>query len=1153
MVVFAGAGVSCGAPAYLPTFSELAQEIAQGTDATCKPEETEDQFLGRLQQQGVHVHELAKEALNKRCPRPTDLHRDLLRIYLSSETPRIVTTNFDLLFEKADELGSGDLKTEVFRAPALPLGRKFNGIVHLHGALDRPVDMVLTDADFGRAYLTEGWARRFLVELFRSFTVLFVGYSHRDIVMSYLARALLPSETNRFVLTDEKADRWERLGITPIPFAKSDDYGPLYRGIDKLATYASLGILDWRILIAEHARKPPPRDEDAAALLDEALLHEDRTRFFTSTATHPEWIDWLDRRHHLDGLFEKSAELGPYRQELARWLGKKFALQHAEALWLLLGRHDMQVHQCFWHELAVAVGSSSKESLDKDTLSRWVAVLLATAPVVAPGFILKHLADRCIAQSAIDSIVDIFAVVTKLRLRIAPSLAALYTKPDDETVPVVDTKLEAVSADYRYTSQHIWEKGLRPNIAQVAQRLVGRVAAHLEALHRFQCTWLGGSREWDPLSDRRRAIESEQGDSWQPEIHNVLIDVVRDCIGWLAETRPSVTAQWCEQLAGSDAPILRRLAIHCVTQRDDLDPDQKVDCLLQHSNLSDWSARHELFHAVPNMYAAAGAERRQAVIAAIIPSRWPSAGEDHDYQIASYFSWLEQIHEAAPDCGMAEQALAELRRQYPNFAWRADTGFGHRPKVRLGLQSPWEPQELLSTPPREWLTKLLSFQQTDPIGPDRRGLLEAVQRATTQNFDWGLELADALLRKTEWSSDLWDSILNSWAATELNMRQFETILRTLGRRKLHVTQARRISRILNAAARTVELWRDSKVTRQADGIASHLWNALTEEGIPNHCDDWWNRAINHPAGILAEFWISRMSNWLKEDTDPRVTRKKYRARFSKIVQDQTAVGALGRSVIAHHISSIVDADESWVRNNLLPLFLRNSNKRDYQAVWDGFLNGTIDPPVAELLREAFLDAVTPINDELACESRRRRFIERYTWMLWFVVHDPVVKWIPKLFNCLTADELVRFAQQVHGYLAGMNDAPQANFWSRWLKRYWCNRVQGVPVALQPREIWEMVRWLPSLRRVFSEAVDVAILMPKIMEPDPGNDITVRLFESDLNETCPEDVARLLVYLDGCDNYRGWHRGKELVDKLLRFGLPPELKNGLEELVARRGW
>ena len=40
--------------------------------------------------------------------------------------------------------------------------------------------MVLTDKDFGRAYLTEGWARRFIQDLFLKFTVLFVGYSHND-------------------------------------------------------------------------------------------------------------------------------------------------------------------------------------------------------------------------------------------------------------------------------------------------------------------------------------------------------------------------------------------------------------------------------------------------------------------------------------------------------------------------------------------------------------------------------------------------------------------------------------------------------------------------------------------------------------------------------------------------------------------------------------------------------------------------------------------------------------------------------------------------------------------------------------------------------------------------------------------------------------
>ena len=78
------------------------------------------------------------------------------------------------LFEQASK-DVLDSIPEVFRAPALPLGNDFNGIVHVHGAVSHPGGMVLTDKDFGRAYLTEGWARRFLVALFRHFTVLFVA------------------------------------------------------------------------------------------------------------------------------------------------------------------------------------------------------------------------------------------------------------------------------------------------------------------------------------------------------------------------------------------------------------------------------------------------------------------------------------------------------------------------------------------------------------------------------------------------------------------------------------------------------------------------------------------------------------------------------------------------------------------------------------------------------------------------------------------------------------------------------------------------------------------------------------------------------------------------------------------------------------------
>ena len=225
LVVFAGAGVSMGKPALLPSFTELAKLVARGTVEKLNAGEPEDRFLGRLHHNCVKVHTRAVDALAEKNPQPTDLHRNLLKLYFKTPPVRIVTTNFDTLFEQAAR-GQCGLNPEVFTAPLLPLGGEFNGIVHIHGTLDSPDQIVLTDADFGRAYLTEGWARRFLVELFRSFTVLFVGYSHNDVVLNYLARALAVAETNRFALTradeDEATRRqWQLLGIERIDFPKT--------------------------------------------------------------------------------------------------------------------------------------------------------------------------------------------------------------------------------------------------------------------------------------------------------------------------------------------------------------------------------------------------------------------------------------------------------------------------------------------------------------------------------------------------------------------------------------------------------------------------------------------------------------------------------------------------------------------------------------------------------------------------------------------------------------------------------------------------------------------------------------------------------------------------------------------------------------------
>ena len=93
----------------------------------------------------------------------------------------------------------------------------------LHGCADKKVEKcILTDEDFGRAYLSQGWATRFLISMFSRYVVLFVGYSHNDTVMNYLARGLPPgNQQARFAFStddDQSLSKWKHLEIQPLVY-----------------------------------------------------------------------------------------------------------------------------------------------------------------------------------------------------------------------------------------------------------------------------------------------------------------------------------------------------------------------------------------------------------------------------------------------------------------------------------------------------------------------------------------------------------------------------------------------------------------------------------------------------------------------------------------------------------------------------------------------------------------------------------------------------------------------------------------------------------------------------------------------------------------------------------------------------------------------
>lgn len=237
VVFFCGAGVS--APVGLPDFNGLADDIlerlsAQESRAARKAGESLDRVFSAM------IKEFGRAAVNREISRALHTPRNADRRYhdaiiaLSRGTDgaaKIVTTNFDLLFERADRTLGRYVPSAL---PDLVQAQPIDGIVYLHGRLGTSQgsssSYVISSADFGRAYLAEGWASRFVRELRERYTILLLGYSANDPPMRYLLEGLSSREgaerTLIYAFATEGAsasdEAWRDKGVTTIPYAPGD-------------------------------------------------------------------------------------------------------------------------------------------------------------------------------------------------------------------------------------------------------------------------------------------------------------------------------------------------------------------------------------------------------------------------------------------------------------------------------------------------------------------------------------------------------------------------------------------------------------------------------------------------------------------------------------------------------------------------------------------------------------------------------------------------------------------------------------------------------------------------------------------------------------------------------------------------------------------
>ena len=190
--------------------------------------------------------------------KPAPIHRALMRLADRGGAVTIITTNFDLLLENAARNIKSPVQTYALGGiPRPTLRQEFNGVLHIHGALDRnperTSDLIISDQDFGEFYLRRRIVPDLIYDAARLYNLVLVGYSANDPPMKYLLdavaadRARFPDlkERFRFVGMDEEdpaeLEDWKARGIIPIQYkSQGNDHSQLQRTLARWAEFSAI-------------------------------------------------------------------------------------------------------------------------------------------------------------------------------------------------------------------------------------------------------------------------------------------------------------------------------------------------------------------------------------------------------------------------------------------------------------------------------------------------------------------------------------------------------------------------------------------------------------------------------------------------------------------------------------------------------------------------------------------------------------------------------------------------------------------------------------------------------------------------------------------------------------------------------------------------
>jgi hypothetical protein len=1113
VVFFCGAGISC--PARLPDFSGLVDKLYQDLSVTPTPVQQSaikagqfDTAIGLLEDDVVGGRETVRCLLATiltpvlTAPNATATHKALLTLAQNREgRTRLITTNFDRLFEEVKSA-----KLQSFKAPLLPVPKaQWDGLVYLHGLLpaaptaDDLNRLVVSSGDFGLAYLTERWAARFVSELFRNFTVCFVGYSISDPVLRYMVDALAAgrllgeSSPEMFAFGSYSkgkkmncANEWKAKNVTPILYREHQRHAYLHKTLRAWADTYHNGVQGKEAIVVKHALARPQDSTQSDnfvgrilwALNDPGGLPAKR---FAEHDPVPS-LDWLEP------LRQKSDEFNDkVRQHLATWL-----VRHLDdpklLLWLIKQGGAFRDELIRQSEKCLNKSESDGETGPRPAMrTLWRLLLNGHVKSNIPDS-RKNILSWCkqferdgLTASVRLALRDILAPRVSLHEPFRRSGANDEDQSQDRIRNIVGWEV-VLASDHIHSSLRDLPKDAR------------WTAALPELLDDFSILLR------DALDLMRECGDGKYSYIHQPSISDhsqntdfhdwtALIELARDA--WLATAAksPERARIVAETWAREPYPVFRRLTLFTAVQGRVIPLRQALDWLLADERRWLWSeetsreAMRLLVSLAPQLDGAMLAELEQAIL-----SRPPRADIEPEHWI-----WLRlaKINETGAVLGTAgKERLQALSAQNPK--WTLATNQRNEFPYWTNGDDEWCP--FVATPRRRDLVKWLKQQPSkDPRQKDDW------QQRCRNGFATTACALCVLAKENVWPTDYWREALQVWSEEKLIKRSWRRMAPT-------------VVAAPDGVLRSVGWWLQA-VAKTFEGHEAHFL-ALAQRILrldfenDGDTDDPVFRAINHPVGHVTQ---ALLDWWYRQKPDDgQGLPESIKPIFTELCDTQVAKFRYGRVLLAAHALSLFRADKAWSEQHLLPLFDWKRSESEAQAAWEGFLwSPRLYRPLMETIRPTFLDTA---NHYAQLGKHKEQFAAFLTFAA--LDHSDIftIAQLVAAIHALPADGLRESAQALARALEGAGKQRE-NYWKNRVLPFWekiwpkSNDQASSANAAEP-----LARLCIAAGDEFPSAMKAIGKWLRVVQ-DPDSVIR-RLQESSLSARFPEDALQLLFTILG---------------------------------------